>query len=307
MIKQEQWNRPSLENNSELVPKTFLVPVDFSEVSKNAVEYAFQMAEYIDAKIILLHLCYETPVDTSFVPEEIVNMLREGHQSNTQVEFDKLLEATKDLSFRPVKVETVVKFGTAAQGIIQASEEYKADVIIMGTMGADSMSEKITGSITAKVIEGANCPVLAIPLEVIFQPIKHIMYAMQLSGEDHHAIDQLLEVSDWLGATLHCTHIRTEDKYWDQIEMDVVKKIYELEENNKRIDFYIVSDSDVVAGLQHFINHHQINMIAMLTHKDFMIQRVYPESFTRKMAMHTDIPLLALHQSVPAPENAKTE
>lgn len=284
------------EESENAKAKTFLVPVDFSETSKNAVEFAFQMADYINAKIILLHLCYETPVDTNFVPPEFVEALRENHKKDTQEEFQKLLSQTQDLSISPIEVETSVQFGMAAPGIIQASKTHHADMIIMGTMGANSVAERITGSITAKVIEASECPVLAIPSEVRFQPIDHMMYAMQLSEEDNYAIDQLMEIAEWFDATLHCTHIRTEDKYWDQIEMDFFKKLYRMEEANKKIHFYIVNHKDVVAGLQHFINHHQINLLGMLTHKNFILNHVYPESVTRKMAMHTDIPLLALHE-----------
>ncbi|RMG21254.1 MAG: universal stress protein, partial [Bacteroidetes bacterium] len=109
--------------------------------------------------------------------------------------------------------------------------------------------------------------------------------------------DYLLELADVLGARISCTHIQTDGAdYWDKIELSFFEKLYQEEIERDRLAFFISKSADVIQGLQHFINTHNVDLLAMLTHRRDILSRIYgSDSMTREMAMYTDIPLLAFH------------
>lgn len=58
----------------------------------------------------------------------------------------------------------ILKKENVVQSIISVSQEKDADLIIMSTNGRDTLSQKIAGSITEKVLKGTPCPVLAVAI-----------------------------------------------------------------------------------------------------------------------------------------------
>jgi nucleotide-binding universal stress UspA family protein len=145
-----------------LAKPRILCPVDFSDGSLGALEYAISLAEEADGHLTLLH-AIEMP------PE-----LRE-HMSVTG-EFDvdairacaeaRCLQRLRELVPPSVRtyctVETVVREGAAYRQILQVAEERKTDLIVMGVQGRGTLDLMVFGSNTERVIRAAACPVLIV-------------------------------------------------------------------------------------------------------------------------------------------------
>jgi len=61
-----------------------------------------------------------------------------------------------------VKVEHRLVEGFAAEAILQAAEESKADMIVMGTHGRTGFNRLLMGSVAEEVLRKAACPVLTV-------------------------------------------------------------------------------------------------------------------------------------------------
>jgi nucleotide-binding universal stress UspA family protein len=53
--------------------------------------------------------------------------------------------------------------GDVVDSILRVAEKYKAELIVMTTTGRDGILDRLRGTMTEKVVRGANCPVLVIP------------------------------------------------------------------------------------------------------------------------------------------------
>jgi len=73
-----------------------------------------------------------------------------------------LLGAGAGLKSKGVTVKTIVQMGDAAEEILKAANEIKADIIAMSTHGRSGLRRLAFGSITDKVLRGANMPVLTV-------------------------------------------------------------------------------------------------------------------------------------------------
>ncbi|MBW1727306.1 MAG: universal stress protein [Deltaproteobacteria bacterium] len=137
--------------------KKILCPVDFSEISANALEYAVFLASHHHAELLLLHVVehlheFEHYQILVFTPQE----LSEKMEEHAYEALNKLAEPIKET----LKVETVIRQGKAFVEIIKEATEKDMDLIVMGSHGRTGISHMLMGSVTEKVVRKANCPVL---------------------------------------------------------------------------------------------------------------------------------------------------
>jgi nucleotide-binding universal stress UspA family protein len=64
--------------------------------------------------------------------------------------------------FGKVTITAVVEAGVPYNKIVKKAEEEKADLIVMSTHGRTGIEQIMLGSVTAKVVARASCPVLTI-------------------------------------------------------------------------------------------------------------------------------------------------
>jgi nucleotide-binding universal stress UspA family protein len=137
--------------------KKILVPTDFSECSKAAMDHAMSLAQTFQAQIILLHVM-EPPVyglDFSLMHPGALPIVRQ-----------KLMEMMEQ-SVDVMKDQGIVAEGHFIMGvpfleIIRAAEKHNADLIVMGTHGRTGLSHILLGSTAERVIQRTPCPVLTV-------------------------------------------------------------------------------------------------------------------------------------------------
>lgn len=139
----------------ELEIKRILVPVDFSEPSKRALDYAISVASEFDAELILLHVVQPYPIlpDLPAPTVELTAIL--GREADTKLK--KLADAVK-----AVAVKRLVRFGNPAREIADEAKKQDADLIIINTHGRTGFAHLFIGSVAELVVRLAKCPVLTL-------------------------------------------------------------------------------------------------------------------------------------------------
>lgn len=140
-----------------MVLKKILVPLDFSEHSERALQWALFLAEQGNASIILFHVILE-PRDewhSQAGPEErrVEDELRsaaERQQEKAGTGKAPLIEAL------------AVWGGDPSSEICLPAERQKVDLIVMGTHGRTGLSQMLLGSVAEKVVHQASCAVLTV-------------------------------------------------------------------------------------------------------------------------------------------------
>lgn len=136
-----------------------LVPVDFSEHSKEALETAIQLGHLFGSTIHLLH-CYHVQT-TAVSPYGIV--LPSTYQADLRNAAAKRLNEWHERVFgEGIKVESILSADAPALAINVTAEEIDADVIVMGTRGLSGLKHAMLGSVAERVVRLAPCPVLTV-------------------------------------------------------------------------------------------------------------------------------------------------
>ena len=139
--------------------KRIVVPIDFTETSDKALDFALELAEKFSAVVTVVH-AFEIPVigfpDGALVATaDIAARIQEAGRKGLDA-------AVSARSGRGVKMESVLREGNAQEEIKTVAEETKADLIVIGTHGRRGIARALLGSTAENVIRTVKIPVLAI-------------------------------------------------------------------------------------------------------------------------------------------------
>lgn len=136
-----------------------LCPVDFSEPSIKAYDYAYSLALHYGAQLYLE--CAVEPVVQGFSDYSYSLPDRFYERARKEAE-DRLRAMANSESGKRVRTEVVVHIGFATQSILSFAEDHRVDLIVIGTHGRRGLDRLVMGSVTEYVLRRASCPVLAV-------------------------------------------------------------------------------------------------------------------------------------------------
>jgi nucleotide-binding universal stress UspA family protein len=136
-----------------------LVPVDFTDTSERALEYAVEFARKFESSLTVMH-AYQIPV-YGFPDGAYITAADLAAQISTaaQGRLDALVDSTK---LSGVPTAGILRDGVAWEEINDVAQEIKADLIIIGTHGRRGLARALLGSVAENVIRTAKIPVLVI-------------------------------------------------------------------------------------------------------------------------------------------------
>ena len=146
-----------------------LAPTDLSKYSGFALEWAAQLAQCLNAELLLLHVLTE---EEGKVMEEmvgegaVVHIPRGIRQDVVDDRKKKLKDQYQMVVARDVqtslKVEEMIRIGVPFLEIVKTAKEKDVDLIVMGTHGRTGLAHVFIGSVAEKVVHHAHCGVLTI-------------------------------------------------------------------------------------------------------------------------------------------------
>jgi nucleotide-binding universal stress UspA family protein len=143
-----------------------LVPHDGTEMSDKAFKKAVELAKMVKAELVLLHVIEEIPLPTSMIfdDKDVINRARRTARKELEKGWEKMVEVkTHEIENDNVALRGESRNGSAAEQILRFAKNNKIDMIVMGSHRLKGISKiKALGSVTRKVSEIADCPVLII-------------------------------------------------------------------------------------------------------------------------------------------------
>jgi nucleotide-binding universal stress UspA family protein len=132
-----------------------LVPVDFSDASRQALRYAAAFARRMDARLILLHVIAPTSLPGRLGSERAKLELLQRAKAGLE-------DLAKEVAGPGLVTSTRVVAGRVFERIVRMAGEVEPDIIIIGTHGAGGVKRLLIGSTAENVVRHAPCPVLIV-------------------------------------------------------------------------------------------------------------------------------------------------
>jgi len=148
-------------NGSRFRFKSILVPVDFSNCSREGLRYAIAFASEFGAKIILLHATYLGYVYSceGTAIYDIPGLQKAARKTAER----KMRELIRYVNFGAVKFETAFTDGSPVIDICAFAKDHGVDLIITSTHGFTGFTHVLIGSIAEQSVRHAPCSVLVVP------------------------------------------------------------------------------------------------------------------------------------------------
>ena len=157
-IRRIRQTRRQTQQKSQFGFKSILVPIDFSETSIKALDYAVAMAGEFGSQIYVVHILEFPAVFNATSQPSYAIWDKEVKKAAT----DRLSGLIEEKVDELITVNSEVRFGRAYQGICKSAQARKADLIVIGTHGFTGLKHLFLGSTAERVVRHAPCSVLTI-------------------------------------------------------------------------------------------------------------------------------------------------
>jgi nucleotide-binding universal stress UspA family protein len=138
-------------------PSRIVIPVDFSERTQQAVCYAKMLATRLRAELTMLHVL--EPPNIGWAALENGGALLSEVRASLLARLEGDLGALFECDLRPLHPKRVLLEGDPATEIVEYARREKTELLVMPTHGYGRFRRFILGSVTAKVLHDADCPV----------------------------------------------------------------------------------------------------------------------------------------------------
>jgi len=214
-----------------------LCPVDFSEFSVTAFDYAQSLAWHYKATLILQHVIDSlTPYYPYHAFPDSYNEICEKLRADAK---QQLQEFAKTHNCRGVQIECTVQDGTVPDLILSLADAKVVNLIVMGTHGLRGIDHLTLGSVTEKVLRKAHSPVLAVrkPVHNIagqegvpdLVELRRIVCCTDFSEPSEQALDRAVSIAAEYCAELTLLHVLENISGSSDIEKDTTEALERME------------------------------------------------------------------------------
>lgn len=267
-----------------------LVPIDFSEVSMNALQFAKDFARHESGFIELLYVNHPIPMVVNGI------VIEDNFAKNDKIErLEKIASAHKAANNssengKTLYISSQFLDGMASDIIIDKSKE--SSIVIMGSTGENDVLKKMMGSVSNRVADKAKCPVLLVPRGAKYKGVKKIVYAYSPTSYDHKAISALAEFGKKYNATIHLVHVGEEGSDYDPENL----KLY-LEHMHDGVDFVQgqIFAKNVAIGINQYAENLDADLIIISKKKRNIIEELFERSHSKPTILKANIPVMVFH------------
>jgi len=280
--------------------KTYLVPVDFSETSINAANFAAALSHQTDVKqIILLNAYYVSPYETMLPNPDMVQLREEEIEANAAGRIRKLEHIKHKLQklVKPgVEITTHLNRSHLLRAVVENVVVKKADVVILGIKGNSSVDDTQIGSHVIKISKASPVPVVVVPTDYNFEAIKRVVVACDFNKVTEtiplEALKRLLNRKHF---ELLVVNIDREAKHIqkDAERMAEETALYGMLKEFEPQYFYLYKP-DIINGILEFAAENDAQLVIALPHKYSFFQSLLHDSVSQQLAEAAKVPVLLL-------------
>lgn len=281
-----------------------LVPIDFSDRSKKALEVADKFADLMEGTV--------TPFYSHLPISELDEPYALGMSSKMYQNFEELEgtlssrvdETAKEYIDQDRLNKPEVVLGNAAQGIIDASKNF--EYVIMSSHGRTGFSRFLLGSVAEKVMRLAHTPVMIVENDSEVGNFDNLLVTTDFSDNAADAYPYALEIAKKTKGTIDLLHILSFDQFDDKEKDLSLKNIREERLKLLKREFFndisdrvthkvIVSGDSPHEAIFNHVSNNNYDLIVMATVGRTGINYLMMGSTTANVVRHVNNAVLSIN------------
>jgi len=268
--------------------KNVLFPTDFSEDSRNALNFALEIARVNGATLHIMH-SIEEPYDFAPMVENIGNSLTQ----RVEKLFDNIVkDIKKDNKYGKIDINMQMQNGRALYTILEETRNQDIDMIVMGAKGRTGLEKLFFGSTSAEVIQRSKVPVLTVPKEASYDGFKKIIFATDYQKGDIKALQFVTELADQFDSEIKIFHSSLENDLKTDIMFRGFKEIVNEAISYRNIDFDHDTTLSFFDAILNRMTEDKVSLLVMTRYQQSL--SLFKKKQSKEMSHYTVVPLLVL-------------
>lgn len=271
-----------------------LVPVDFSEVSGNALTTAIAVCQRQAATLCLLHIVENNyvispPGALGAALAPIPELLKIGKENIAEL-------ASRIASEYKIVANHMVQTGVPADEICNWATASNTSLIIMGTHGASGIKELLMGSTAYRVVKNASCPVLTVPASRVWTNFKKILFPIRITPNALEKYTVVRPIIKRNGASLHVAGLvgKSEQDRTADIHIILKSARAKMIEDDVKFSSQVYVCDDVADQLIALARTEEPDLIVITASIENLFKELSLAAYTQQIVNHAKVPVLSI-------------
>jgi nucleotide-binding universal stress UspA family protein len=251
----------------------FLVPIDFSETTLNALKFASQLSKSNDDTFTLLHV-----------------IKQESDRLVAKQQLDAIIQSS---GIAEDKISGKIIVGKFLNDIGKIAESIEASLIVMGTHGSSGL-QKVFGSNAMKVVSHSKTPLLIVQENSVFHSIKKIVLTIDLEKESIQVVKYAAKIGELFNAEICLVGgLHTDEMLKRKVDTNILLCKKHLNEHGLKYSVELLETKNFEKNLIDFCSSYGADMLAATYYQDTF--QLFSEKFVQTLSTNSlNIPLLTI-------------
>lgn len=269
-----------------------LIPTDFTVQA----EFAYLMVKNLQSALpIEIHFLHVLSVPDTVSMDAAGNI-----QTCGEIDVNYVVKQ-RDIALRNLdnlrivygnEIHVHLQLGKLTDQVIRFAEEEHYDLIVMGTKGAWGLKEKLSGSETQMIARRTRIPLLSLMCDRSDLKIKNILMVHDFSHPANVNLNLLHKFIKAFDAKVHFLQITSGDPENENTSVEGNMAEFAVINKIENYQCHLIKDSDVEAGVVHFNQMNNMDIVCIGTHGK---GGIFHQSATEKLINHLFKPIISFH------------
>ena len=280
-----------------------LIPTDFSENSENTIHYGARLARDLHKGIELIHAIdlYEYDMNYSLsddvmaphISTDMLQFRRETAETSLEKMKNNLKRQYPDLPLVDYKIQD----GIVPKIIAERAKAKDIQMILLTGRGEDDLISKLISDSNYRIVEEADCPVWLIPPKADYKSLKKIIYATDYQEEDIYTLQRLSKLAEIYRSEIYALHIVKNEDFNVKVKQTGFQNLVREKVGYNPIHVMVTMSYNNFEKIDEVAHEIGADLIVTLKENKGFLQKIFSPDVTRKLILHTDLPVLVYHES----------
>ncbi|WP_165864998.1 universal stress protein [Rufibacter latericius] len=262
-----------------------LLPFNFTDACVAALRYASQFASHLSADIVLLHCAGENQLTPTF-------------QSHLMSRLRSFTDRYMASAGKTITRFCVVRTGSLRENLPSVVENHNVNLLIASP---EALLEGTPPEEVLSLTDFASCPMLLVPREAVFQPLKEIVFSLDVTDIDAPVLDRIQILARTFSARLTLLHLHGNLGAVELCQVQKAASVLQGQLTYANSTIVCQEEEDLLEGLNDFSERYTPDLFVIATRDTHLLHEYFSGRYRKTSAYHLHTPLLNLYQARKTP------
>ncbi|MBC3540104.1 universal stress protein [Rufibacter sediminis] len=262
-----------------------LLPFNFTDACVAALRYASQFASHLSADLVLLHCAGETQLTPTF-------------QSHLMSRLRSFTDRYMNSAGKSITRFCVVRGGSLRENLPSVVENHNVNLLIACP---EALLEGNDQKEVLSLTDFASCPMLLVPREAVFQPLKEIVFSVDVTDTDAPVLERVQKIARKFAAHLTLLHLHGNLGALELCQIQKAASALQGQLTYPNATILCQEEEDLLEGLNDFSELYTPDLFVIATRDTHLLNEYFSGRYRKTSAYHLHTPLLNLYQARKTP------